>query len=436
MKMFEQPFMHILIASPYLPWPLIDGGRVAQFRTFEAMRGACTFTLVVPVYSLEEEAYAREFAGKFSNVTVEAVRCFHVPSPLTPRARLRRTAGKLLRTIFPPPKAQTSGQPSQASSKSSPWYPFDPLPPDFLAAVEKHLNQGCDIFQAEFAEMLTLGPLMAGRVPSLFAHIQLHFIYARRFLEANGVSGVNSRYITERMIREESAYLKTFDSVFTLSEVDRQALNSFCPGLEIHVSPCPSPEEPMPVALRLERPLQNFVFLAGEGHQANVDGFRWFMKQVWPAIKGRLPEARVEVIGKWSPAAQASLPNHEDINFLGFIPEMMKTLQNKVMIVPVFVGSGIRTKILAAWGASCPVVTTTVGVEGLPGQTGEHFIIADDAPAFAMACIELSQNVDKLNQFAVNGLALVQKYFSLAAVRKTRLEIYEKLLAARRLTKS
>ena len=98
------------------------------------------------------------------------------------------------------------------------------------------------------------------------------------------------------------------------------------------------------------------------------------------------------------------------------------------MIVPVWVGSGIRTKILAAWSAGCPVVTTSVGVEGLPGKSGEHFIAADDAPAFASACVELSQNLIKLNRIAANGLELVQKHYSLAAVRQARLEIYERLL--------
>jgi glycosyltransferase involved in cell wall biosynthesis len=158
----------------------------------------------------------------------------------------------------------------------------------------------------------------------------------------------------------------------------------------------------------------------------------WFMKDVWPGIKHRLAGARVEVIGTWSPSAQASLPHHEDIAFSGFVPELVAALRNKIMIVPVRVGSGIRTKILAAWSAGCPVVTTRVGVEGLPGQSGEHFIVAADAAAFAAACVELAQDVNQLNRLAAHGLELVQSNYSLDAVRQTRLEIYEKLIAARR----
>ena len=192
----------------------------------------------------------------------------------------------------------------------------------------------------------------------------------------------------------------------------------------------------MPSALTFEQTITRFVFVASQSLHPNVAGLRWFMQDVWPTIKTKMPGTTIEVIGNWSPAAQNSLPNHEDIRFAGFVADLSRALQNKIMIVPVWIGSGIRTKILAAWSASCPVVTTTIGAEGLPGCSGEHFVVADDAPSFAGACIELSQNLEKLNRMAANGLDLVKKNYSLAAVRKTRLEIYNKLLANHQRLKS
>jgi glycosyltransferase involved in cell wall biosynthesis len=428
--------MNILIASPFLPWPLTEGGRAAQYRTFEALQGACTFTLVVPMNSLQEEADAKVFAGRFSNVTVEAVRCFQIPRTHSWGTRCRNTVRNFFRTMFSAPQSPPGVQTSQMPGNANPDYPFDNLHPNFVAAVEKHLSKGCDIFQAEFTEMMLLGPLMAGRVPTLLVHHQLHYVYARRFLEANKAANTNARYLTERMLHEEAAYLKTFDAAIVFSEVDRQALNQFCPQLAVHVSPFPSPEEPMPVALPFDQPVKRFVFVASESHRPNVDGLRWFMQDVWPTIKNQMPGAIIEVVGKWLPAAQTSLPHHGDIRFAGFAADLNKALQNKIMIVPLWIGSGIRTKILAAWSASCPVVTTTIGMEGLPGCAGEHFVVADDAPTFASACIALSQNLEKLNRLAANGLDLVKKNYSLAAVRKTRLEIYDQLLANHRKLKS
>lgn len=424
--------MHILIASRYLPWPLTEGGRVAQFRTFEALRDACRFTLVVPVYSLAEVAHAEEFGRKFSNVTVVAVRCFHPPVPQSGRVLLHQATRKLARAIFSPP-----GRPSQPrTGDAAPYYPFDSLNPEFVAAVAEQLARGCDIFQAEFAEMLSLGPLFTGRVPTLFVHHQLHFVYVRRFLEVNGVAGAHARYLGEKMIHQENAFLKTFDSAVVFSEVDRQALTQFCPGLAVHFSPFPSPEEPVRETVRFDRACDHFVFVASEGHRPNVDGLIWFMRETWPSIKRQLPQAVVEVIGQWSSSAAASLPHQADIRFAGFVPELSKALHNKIMIVPIRVGSGIRAKILAAWGASCPVVTTAVGIEGLPGTPGEHFALADDAPAFAAACLGLSQDVHRLNQMTTKALDLVKRHYSLAAVRDTRLNFYRQLLGGYALKKS
>jgi glycosyltransferase involved in cell wall biosynthesis len=417
--------MHILIASPYLPWPLIDGGRVAQYRTFEALRDVCTFTLVVPVPNAEEEVNARDFGKIFPHVRVETVPCFRPQPPL-----IERAVRKLVRQVFAAPNGSSAA--SGQKTEALPFYPFECLSADFVAMVEKQFARGCDIFQAEFAEMMSLGPLMAGRVPTVFVHLQLHFVYARRFMEANGNRGYG-RYLTERMAREEAAFLKAFDSVIVLSEVDREALANFCPELQVQASPCPSPEEVPAKPRSFTGVAKRFVFVASESHKPNVDGLQWFMKDVWPGIKRQLPGAAIEVIGKWSPTAQMNLANHEDVVFAGFVPELTKALENKIMVVPVWIGSGIRTKILAAWSSSCPVVTTTIGVEGLPGQAGEHFIVADEAAGFASACVDLAENVTKLNRIAANALELVQNNYSLAAVRRTRMEIYERLLAAREL---
>jgi glycosyltransferase involved in cell wall biosynthesis len=176
--------------------------------------------------------------------------------------------------------------------------------------------------------------------------------------------------------------------------------------------------------------INSFVFVASESHRPNVEGLEWFLRDVWPIIKRNLPDVAFEVVGEWSVAAQARLPNYQDVRFLGFAPELGKVLQGRIMVVPVRVGSGIRTKILAAWGASCPVVATTIGAEGLPGTAGEHYAIADSAVEFASACIELAQDVGALNRMIANGLEMARKFYSPEAVRNARMNCYEKLLAA------
>jgi glycosyltransferase involved in cell wall biosynthesis len=295
--------------------------------------------------------------------------------------------------------------------------------------VDRRLQAGCDIFQAEFAEMLTLGPWIGRRVPMLFVHHQLHFVYVRRFLEANPECDVHAHYQAGRIIREEAAYLDTFDAAITFSATDRDALRAFRPSLPVHVSPFPSPAAPLAAPAIFDRPVKEFAFVASETNGSNLHGLIWFMKEAWPEIKTRLPDARVIVIGKWSQAAREGIPGHEGIEFPGFSDDLGAALRKRIMIVPLWVGSGIRTKILSAWCAACPVVSTSMGAEGLPGRPGEHYLIADDPRAFADACVNLSREPALMSSIAAGGLALVKQHFSLDAVRAKRLEIYGKLIA-------
>jgi glycosyltransferase involved in cell wall biosynthesis len=129
---------------------------------------------------------------------------------------------------------------------------------------------------------------------------------------------------------------------------------------------------------------------------------------------------------------RATIPNHEQIRFSGFVPELPKALENRIMVVPLWVGSGIRSKILSAWGASCPVVSTSIGAEGLPGVPGRDFVLADNAQAFARACVDLSKDTAQLSRIAANGLELVKEHYSLKVAGRKRLEVYEKLLAKSR----
>lgn len=422
--------MHILLASPYVPWPLSEGGRVAQYRTFEALRDACTFTLVVPVYSPEGEADANHFSSTFPHVKVRPVRCYSASARSSLRVRLRKTIGKFVRSRMPGLGRLIGTKPAPLR-RDAPFYPFYCLGQDFVGALEEELGKGCDLVQAEFSEMMSLGPFLAGRKPLLFVHHQVHHVYARRFLDENKADNANARYLTARMGVEESAFLDAFHDAIVFSEVDRDALQQLCPSLEVHVSPFPTPEDPLPAPLVFSQACKQFVFVASSAHHPNFDGLSWFLREVWPMVKSRMPDANLEIIGKWSLPAQARLLNlyAQDIRFSGFAPDLRTALLHKIMIVPLWVGSGIRTKILAAWSASCPVVTTTVGVEGLPGTAGEEYAVADTAQAFADACTGLSQDRDKLNRMAAKGLELVRQRYSLAAVRSKRLEIYAKVLA-------
>jgi glycosyltransferase involved in cell wall biosynthesis len=338
----------------------------------------------------------------------------------------------LLRKMFPAPSTPEQARSSETSSPSPdplPYYPFHNLHPDFVKAVDEELDKGYDIFQAEFCEMLSLGPIVGDRAKKLFIHHQLHFIYAERFLNNLQKPSANAIYLTERIKLEEKAFLQKCDAVVTFSEIDAALLREFCPGLSVDVSPFPAPENPDKQNRDVLGEICEFVFIASEVHSPNTMGLRWFMEEVWGKIKSNLPNIRISVVGHWSKKAQSEIPNYSAIDFQGFVPSLQTALQHKIMIVPIWIGSGIRTKILAAWSCGTPVVSTTIGAEGLHGDAGKHFLIADDPNEFAQACLQLAVNVEKRNSLIRNGLENLQQHYSLDAVKDRRLEIYQKLVS-------
>ena len=218
--------MRILIATPYVPWPPSEGGRISQFRTLEALRGECEFTLVIPIHKEEEESHAKELVLRLSHVRVVPVRCYYKAPPPGPRQRIKRILVNALRALLPSPHRKSE---STYSPEPALYFPFTPLPKAFLETLDREISNGHDIFQAEFVEMLSLGPWVRERLHSVFIHHQIHAVYAKRFLDSAHRQNPNSAYLAKRMEAEEKAFLPFFHQVVVFSEVDRRELLAICP---------------------------------------------------------------------------------------------------------------------------------------------------------------------------------------------------------------
>ena len=134
-----------------------------------------------------------------------------------------------------------------------------------------------------------------------------------------------------------------------------------------------------------------------------------------------------DIIGNWSEnrIKEYSL-KYKDVHFLGFVDDLYAAIKDSTMIVPITIGSGIRMKILEASSKGVPFVSTSVGAEGIPVVNGQDCFIANTPDEFIESILKL-QNPDLRHQFAENANMMIRKHYSLEALRKNRLEIYEKL---------
>lgn len=423
--------MRILIASPYLPWPLISGGNAAQFSTLKCLEVDHQFTLVCPVYDEAGIANAKELQAQLPLVKIRAVFCGSPPpTPQTKPNIIFRFARWLIRygrrvlnpPVLPPTQPTTKAATVSQATTEAPYYPFNPLPEKFLSALENELSKGVDLCQIEFVEMLPLGSWLPPQLPKLFVHHQLHFVYARRFLDARGRNSFTS-YLEAVMHNQEQAYLQKYHGVIVFSEGDRNALLPWGTMAKLFASPFPIPSD---VGMAKEDHAKfdgRFLFVASEEHGPNRDALEWLLAEVWPLVLKQLPSYQLQVIGRWSDSSQTRYAG-PGVHFTGFVPDLTAALRGGIMLVPLRIGSGIRVKIMVALAQGVPVVSTTIGCEGMPVTNGYDILVRDQPEQFASGAVSLAKDTKLQEQLSTNGKKTMAEHYSPEAVRQSRNEIY------------
>lgn len=413
--------MRILLVSPYLPWPLQSGGNAAVYSTLQCLSEDHAFTLLCPVDSDAQIEHARILAERLPRVTVRAVFCGFR------QARREFIALRMVRRLAWVIRRWVQRRSQAPASPTLPYNPFYTLPAPFVDALAEEVALKPDLVQCEFAEMMPVGGILPSDLPRLFTHIQIHHVYASRFVDVHGATP-NGLYLVRWMRMQEQAYLREYDAIITFSQEDREALRGMFPLELIYDSPYPLPAD-VGIADTLPDSFDGrFIFLGSEAHAPNQDALAWLLEDIWPRILRANPKAELHIIGPWSQSWQTRAEGQR-AKFPGFVENLSAALRGGIMLVPVRIGSGIRTKILAAFAQGVPVVSTAVGCEGLLGQDGQELLIRNAAEEIADAALQLANDSALRRRLGEAALALVTARYSPAAVRRRRNEIYSGLMA-------
>jgi glycosyltransferase involved in cell wall biosynthesis len=136
------------------------------------------------------------------------------------------------------------------------------------------------------------------------------------------------------------------------------------------------------------------LFQGSLTYTPNMDAAEWLVGQIVPRLQVKVPEVEVRLVGKSAPGV-ARLHHPPAVTVVGQVPEMEPELARAdIAAVPLRIGSGTRLKILESFAHRVPVVSTTVGADGLDVQDGIHLLLADDAEGFAEACRRLLTDAD------------------------------------------
>ncbi|MCK6370073.1 MAG: glycosyltransferase, partial [Gammaproteobacteria bacterium] len=134
------------------------------------------------------------------------------------------------------------------------------------------------------------------------------------------------------------------------------------------------------------------VFSGSMDWLANIDAIEFFMAEVWPRVAAAHPRARFTVIGRSPPARLVEAAQRRGLNwtFTGFVDDVRPYIRAaQACVIPLRVAGGTRLKVYESMAMGCPVVSTAIGVEGLPLTPGRHYELADAPQAFADALIGL-----------------------------------------------
>lgn len=272
---------------------------------------------------------------------------------------------------------------------------------------------GVDIAVVDFLHAAVLMPENI-RLPSvLFTHNVEAEIFARHLEIARGpVQRALWRDQLLKMQAFEAATLGAFEAVVAVSERDRAY---FLKEYGVRAVTIPTGVDLDYFAFRGPGDGARVVFTASMDSLANIDGVRWFLRDVWPLVLGQVPQAVMTVIGRNPDAALVAEATRlaPGWRFTGTVEDVRPHLDGAcAYVIPLRVGGGTRIKAYEAMAFGLPVVSTAVGIEGLGLEPGRDFLQADEAPAFAAAVVTLLKNAALRQTLAAEGRKRVEDNFS------------------------
>jgi len=182
---------------------------------------------------------------------------------------------------------------------------------------------------------------------------------------------------------------------------------------------------PAAAAAAKPAPKADLVFTGSMDWMPNIDAMEWFVRDILPLIHARRPETSVAIVGRKPAPAILALAG-ATVHVTGTVDDIRPWLWGaKVSIVPLRIGGGTRLKIYESMAAHVPVVSTTIGAEGLEVQDGRNICVADSADTFANSCCELLDSAERRTVMSDYAASVVEARYSWDSVTAQ----FEELLA-------
>lgn len=396
--------MKILHIMPYSPVPTNFGGALRTFNIMKAVVPHHEVTVAMFGAPSDEALLQREFGGRLRGVTAVA------PPWQRKHYRLGQAYSTLHRHSFFHMLA-VSGAMQRTIDRLLDAVPFD-------------------IVQTEFSHLGSYR-LDTGAVKIMDCHNVEYDNFRRMWLNDRRWMRKAHYYLEYRKLRrEEIEGCRRQDALFTTSERDRAIFERDVPGVPSFVVPngvdagyfTPG-DEPA------GRP--TLVFTGMMAYVPNYDGILYFLDEILPIVRRSVPDIMVYVVGN-RPPAQLTARASESVVVTGFVEDVRPYIRKAdIYIVPLRMGGGTRLKITEALSMKKPIVTTSIGCEGIDVVSGESALIADRPAEFAESVVRLLRDRDLRKRLVTNGHALVRDRYEWGIIGRNILDLYQRMTERR-----
>lgn len=399
----------ILFLTPQMPYPPEQGAAIRNYNLIARVAALHDVALLSFAQDTSQDA------GPLAELCRPLVR---VPMPP------ERSARERLRTLF------TTRAPDMALRLYSSAYS--------QALHELLTAEAFDLVQVEGIELACYLPLMRewlnARAPAfVLDEYNAEYLLQQRAFEADLRSlrrfptALYSLVQWRRLARFEREVCRQADRVLAVSEADAEALRKLVRGLNPVVVPNGVDtiryHPDLPDSLPLEHPA--LLFTGKMDFRPNTDAMLWFHRCVWPLVRARVPQARLYVVGKNPPPRLGPLLDDPGVTVSGYVPDILPYFGGAdVYIAPLRIGGGTRLKVLEAMSAGLPLVSTTLGVEGIALVSGEHALLADTPPAFAEAILSLLDDPERRKVLGAAARQFVLEYYDWRLIVPRLMPVY------------
>ena len=407
--------MKVLFITENFPYPLDSGGRIRSYHILQGLSQQHDVTLVTSIKNDEQRGY--------------------IP-------KLERLCRELRVTYAAP---ETSAQLGLKLVRNL----ISPLPivverhylPGIAAEIEALLNNASPSFDVVHFDHLDASVYLPCLPESVLTVLDEHNIVTNQIktsagAERNWLKQAYMRFQQQRTIRYEAETCRKMNLCFVCSDTDKNYLLKMAPAARVVAIPNgvnieyfqnrSSVGESVSTAEQKEKAV---IFVGTLNYGPGATAVRYFCEDILPQIHTQNPEVCFWAVGQNPPTYLQTLAQEDPrIRITGRVDDIRPYVhRSQVFVVPLKSGSGTRLKILDAMAMGIPVVSTSIGAEGLDVQSGEQILLADSPEAFSTAVLQLLKDPVQARRMSEKAFQLVQATYDWTIIGRDLLTAYSTL---------